>query len=92
MATKKTEDVEAAKPETITFEFRDHTFLAVKDELESYETNKQVELGGPSMYAAFERIFAGNDVTYAKLAGGSFGDMIALVNAAFAAAAPKAKN
>lgn len=90
MTAKKTEVAEAAKPETITFEFGENTFVAVKDELESYETNKQIAMGGPAMYLAFDRIFAGNDVECAKLAGGSFDDMIALVNAAFAAA--KAKN
>lgn len=82
----------AKKVETIEFDFRDNTFVAVKAELESYETNKQIAMGGPAMYLAFDRIFAGNDIAYSKLVGGSFEDMTALVNAAFAAASNQAKN
>lgn len=84
MATKKTGIVE--------FEYQGSTFEAVREELESYETNKQVCMGGPGMYLALERIFGGRDVEYSKIVGGSFNDLTALANAAFAAAGAKAKN
>lgn len=81
----------AKKADTIEFEFRENVYTASKSELESYETNKQISIGGPAMYLAIERIFGGRDIEYGKMAGGSFEDMLALVNAAFAAV-PKAKN
>lgn len=83
MATKKDDIIE--------FEFRDNVFQASKTELESYETNKQISMGGPAMYMAIERIFGGRDIEYGKIVGGSFDDMLALTNAAFAAV-PRAKN
>ena len=75
----------------VTFEFGGFEFEAVKSELESYETNKQLAMGGTAFYEAVDRIFAGRDVEYCKKVGGSFSDMTALVNAAFAAYG-KAKN
>ena len=79
------------KPETVEFEYDGMTFEAVKSELESYETNKQLAMGGSMYYRAVDRMFAGRDVEYSKMLGGSFDSMTALINAAFAANA-KAKN
>ena len=82
----------ARKPETVKFEFDGHEFEAVRSELDSYETNKQLNLGGPGFYLAVERLFAGRDMEYSRLLGGSHSSMNALVNAAFAAADSQAKN
>lgn len=84
MSVKKADDF-------VTFEFDGHEFEAVKSELESYETNKQIAVGGSGLYLAAGRIFAGRDVEYSKMLDGSFDSVVALINAAFAAHA-KAKN
>ena len=75
----------------VKFEYEGIQFEAVRSELESYETNMQLALGGPQFYLAVRRLFAGRDVEYSKLLGGSFESMTKLVNAAFEASA-KAKN
>ena len=77
--------------EMVEFEYDGMQFEAVKSELESYETNKQLAMGGTAFYMAVDRLFAGRDVEYSKKIGGSFNAMTALVNAAFAANS-KAKN
>lgn len=77
--------------EMVGFEYEGMQFEAVKSELESYETNKQLAMGGTAFYMAVDRLFAGRDVEYSKMLDGSFGAMTALVNAAFAANS-KAKN
>lgn len=81
----------AKKPAMVKFEFDGVEFEAVKDELESYETNKQLALGGAPFYLAVGRLFAGRDVEYSKRLGGTYDKMVALVNAAFAESS-KAKN
>lgn len=81
----------AKKPEMVKFEYEGNAFEAVKSEMDSYETNKQLAVGGPLLYIAMERLFNGRDVEYSKVVGGSYDAMIGLVNAAFAAY-PKAKN
>lgn len=73
------------KTDTIVFEYEGHKFEAVKSELESYETNKQLAIGGNGFYLAVDRLFAGRDVEYSKLLDGSYDSLVALVNAAFAA-------
>lgn len=84
MATQK-------NAETIEFEHEGVKFQAVKSELESYETNKQLSMGGNAFYQAVGRVFAGRDVEYSKMLDGTYDSVVALVNAAFAAHA-KAKN
>lgn len=79
------------KTDTVKFEYEGIEFEAVKSELESYETNKQLALGGSQFYLAVGRLFAGRDVEYSKKVGGTYDSMVALVNAAFAENA-KAKN
>ena len=79
------------KIEVVKFQHEGIEFEAVKSELESYETNKQLSLGGSGFYLAIARLFAGRDVEYSKKLGGSFDAMRDLVNAAFEANA-KAKN
>ena len=76
---------------TVKFEHEGHEFEAVKSELESYETNKQLAMGGAAFYLAVGRVFGGRDVEYSKLLGGSYDAVVGLVNAAFAAHS-KAKN
>lgn len=75
----------------VEFDHEGKKFSAVKSELESYETNKQLAMGGNQYYLAVGRLFAGRDVEYSKMLGGTFDAMTDLVNAAFAASA-KAKN
>jgi hypothetical protein len=82
---------QAAKPELVEFEHEGIKFEVVKEELESYETNKQLAIGGKAFYLAVGRMFAGRDVEYSKKLGGSYDAMVSLVNAAFAAHA-EAKN
>lgn len=84
MATQK-------NAETIEFEHEGKKFSAVKSELESYETNKQLAMGGNAFYLAVGRVFAGRDVEYSRMLDGSYDSMVGLVNAAFSAHA-KAKN
>ncbi|MBQ6411117.1 MAG: hypothetical protein IJI16_04120 [Atopobiaceae bacterium] len=79
------------KAEVVKFEHNGIQFEAVKAELESYETNKQLAIGGPAFYLAVGRLFAGRDVEYSKKLGGTYDAMMGLVNAAFAAYS-KAKN
>lgn len=79
------------KADVVEFEYDGMKFEAVKSELESYETNKQLALGGSPFYIAVERLFAGRDTEYSKMVGGSYANMVKLVNAAFAAD-QKAKN
>lgn len=79
------------KNDTFEFEYKGDTFEASRSELDSYETNKQLAVGGNEFYLAVERIFLGRDVEYAKQVGGTYTDLVNLVNAAFAAY-PKAKN
>lgn len=74
---------QSAKVEVIEFEFEGKKFEAVKSELESYETNKQLALGGSAFYLAVSRIFAGRDVDYSKQLDGKYDTMVSLVNAAF---------
>ena len=81
----------ASKVDIVEFEHEGQKFEAVKSQLESYETNKQLNLGGSGFYRAVERVFAGRDVDYSRKLGGSHEAMTALINAAFAANA-KAKN
>lgn len=85
MAARKTDTFE------FEFEYKGKTFEASRSELESYETNKQLAVGGNEFYLAVERVFLGRDVEYAKMVGGTYDDIVALTNAAFAAY-PKAKN
>lgn len=75
----------AKKGDVVKFEFEGHEFEAVKSEMESYFTNKQLNMGGNGFYMAVERIFGGRDIEYSNIVGGSNGAMIALVNAAFEA-------
>lgn len=75
----------------IKFEHEGHEFEAIKTELESYETNKQLAMGGPAFYLAVGRVFGGRDVEYANMLGGSYDAIVGLVNAAFEAHG-KAKN
>lgn len=77
--------------DVVKFEHEGHEFEAVKAELESYETNKQLAMGGPAFYLAVGRVFGGRDVEYSKMLGGSYDAAVGLVNAAFAAYS-KAKN
>ena len=79
------------KVETVKFEYEGMEFEAVKSELESYKTNKQLNLGGSGFYLAVSRLFAGRDEEYAEKVGGTHAAFNALVNAAFAENA-KAKN
>lgn len=81
----------APKSDLVEFEYEGEKFEAVKSELENYETNKQLNLGGRGFYFAVERVFAGRDVEYSRKLGGSHEAMTALLNAAFAENA-KAKN
>lgn len=73
------------KSDIVKFEHEGHEFEAVKSELESYETNKQLAMGGNGFYIAVDRLFAGRDVEYSKVLGGSYESLVSLVNAAFAA-------
>lgn len=81
----------AKATDLVKFEFEGITFEAVKSEMESYETNKQLAVGGVQFYQAVGRIFAGRDVEYSKKLDGTYDSVVALVNAAFAENA-KAKN
>lgn len=83
MATKKSD--------TIEFEYAGMKFEAVRSEMESWETNKQLALGGAGFYAAVSRVLGGRDVEYGKLLDGKYDSVVALVNAAFDAYRP-AKN
>lgn len=74
-----------AKSDVVRFEYEGHEFEAVRSELESYETNKQLAMGGPAFYLAIGRLFDGRDVEYSKVLGGSYDSVVGLVNAAFAA-------
>ena len=79
------------KVEMVKFEYEGFEFEAVKSEMESYETNKQLALGGKSFYLAVDRLFAGRDVEYSRKLGGSYDAIVGLTNAAFASLAT-AKN